>query len=315
MKRAGCAALLIVLLAIAGLGRSSVAAAAPSDLDLAYRWAPVHFQDTDSSDYDADYITAVDYDGDWDAKNNWERQDDNGAALKAKAYFSIVETATHWHIVYSFYHPRDWEDFLAGTDAEHENDLEGALVVVRKDGSAFGAFEGMVTVAHSDFFSWTPPGSPWRSGRESIDGAVVMRSFDGVSRPTTFQEAKGHGLKAWNGGGFPGGDGVIYEPSLTVAEVPSGGNDSSARYQLIDVFAAGGLWAHRSDPLTFASWGVFRGDNGKDNAANAPWKWDDKDDGGALPGGELATDPAKLINIYFSNLGAFSLTYARNGYR
>ena len=49
--------------------------------------------------------------------------------------------------------------------------------------------------------------------------------------------------------------------------------------------------------------------------ANAPWGWDDHDDGGQLLGGEFATDPAKLISIYFSNLGSFSRSYLRNGYQ
>ena len=38
------------------------AQAAASDLDLAQHWAPIHYQDTDSSDYDADYLSSVDFD-------------------------------------------------------------------------------------------------------------------------------------------------------------------------------------------------------------------------------------------------------------
>lgn len=306
--------LLPLLLLVLGLGsQPQTLLAAPTDLELAYRWAPIHYQDTDSSDYDADYLTAVNYDGDWDAQNNWEGQDDQLSRLKAVVYYSVTETSSHWFIVYGFFHPRDWSD--NPLDNIHENDMEGVLAIVRKDGTTYGTFEGLVSVFHRDFFSFTPSGSQLRSGQESIDGTVVMRSFDNASHPTTFQEAKGHGAKAWNGSSFPGGDGVIYYPHRTLAEVPSSGNDSSVSYQLVDIFATSGLWAHRSDPLTFASWGTFRGDNGSDNAANAPWRWDDQNDGDTLPGGELATDPAKLGSIYFSNLGTWSRTYLRNGYR
>jgi len=35
----------------------------PTDFDLAYRYAPIHYQDTDSTNYRADYITRFDYDG------------------------------------------------------------------------------------------------------------------------------------------------------------------------------------------------------------------------------------------------------------
>lgn len=288
------------------------AAAAPTDAALAQRWAPIHYQDTDSSDYDADYLSAVDFDADWDAKNNWERQDDDLSRMIGTVYYSVVETSTHWHIVYGFYHPRDWEDFPDPFSLyTHENDMEGALLTVRRNGSEYGVLESMVTVAHTDFYSYTPAGSPYTNGRENIDGTIVMQSHGGFSRPTTFQEAKGHGIYRWNGS--DPGDAVVYYPTGT-GEVPSGGNDRFVGYRLVDTFVSNGLWAHRTSALTFASWGTFRGDNGKDNAANAAWGWDDGNDGSDLQRGLLATDPAKLVSIYFGNEGSFSLTYVRNGY-
>jgi hypothetical protein len=307
---AGAAVLLLGLIVA-----PSPAAAAATDLELALRWAPVHYQDSDSSDYDADYLSTVDFDGDWNARNNWESQDDSVARLVGAVYYSVVETGTHWFLVYGYYHPRDWTEFDPFGLLTHENDMEGALLTVRRDGSTFGVLEAMVSVAHGNFYSYVPPGSPYTSGRENVDGSVVLQTVDGVVRPTTRQEAKGHGCFAWNGGSFPGGDGVVYFPSAGAGEAPSNGNDRSVPYRLVDVFAAGGLWAHRADPLTFASFGTFRGDNGQDNAANAPWGWDDGDDGSDLPRGLLATDPAKLVSTYFANEGTFSLTYVRNGYR
>ncbi|WP_447006968.1 hypothetical protein ACRAKI_11080 [Saccharothrix isguenensis] len=58
-------------------------------------------------------------------------------------------------------------------------------------------------------------------------------------RPTPRQEAKGHGLYAWNGAEVAGGDGVVYVPSTT-GEMSSSGNDRSVGYRLVDTFAAGG---------------------------------------------------------------------------
>ncbi|WP_367129826.1 hypothetical protein [Saccharothrix sp. HUAS TT1] len=303
------AASLIAAVALSTLATTPAHAA--TDAELAFHWAPVHYQDTDSSDYDADYLSAVDFDGEWNTQNNWEAQDDSLARLTGAAYYSVVETSTHWFLVYSFYHPRDWEDYPDPFALfTHENDMEGMLATVRKDGSPFGKLEAVVTVAHSDFYSYVPAGSTFTAGREGLDGTLRL---DGV-RPTTRQEAKGHGLYAWNGTEFPGGDGVVYVPSAT-GEVPSGGNDRSVGYRLVDTFAAGGLWAQRNSSTTFASWGTFRGDNGKDNAANSAWGWDDANDGSDLPRGVLATDPAYLVSAYFANRGDFSLTYTRNAYR
>ncbi|MBS2970423.1 hypothetical protein J9317_16875 [Metabacillus sp. KIGAM252] len=282
--------------------------ASASELDLASKWAPVHYQDTDSTDYDADYLTSANYDGDWNMRNNWENQTQDPGRLKGSAYYSVSETETHWFIIYSFYHPRDWTDYPDFGLDTHENDLEGAMMIVRKNGSPSGTLEGMVTVSHNHFYSFVPAGSPLTNGEENIDGSILMT--DG--RPSTFQESKGHGLKAWNGKEFPGGDGVIYRPG-TEGSVPSSGNDRNASYKLIPVTEPGGLWERRSSSETYASFGTFAGDNGKDNAANAPWGWDDSDDSQSR--GAMAQDPAALTDAYFDGLGSFSKKYVVNPFR
>lgn len=289
---------------------------------LAERWAPVHHQDVDQTGSGglggrSDFLSAVDFDGDWDTLDNWESAPN--FPLRGTAYYSVVATSTHWFIVYAFYHPRDWSDtpIFGGLD-EHENDMEGLLAIVRRPAvfatDDFGTLVGMVTVFHLDFFSYTPVGSPLTDGAEDIDGTVNTTIFGGGPRPVTAQEAKGHGLKAHPQVQIQGGDGLIYFPTGT-AEVPSGPNDRFVGYELVNIFHPGGLWERRDNSETFASFGTFRGDNGKNNAAHAPWGWDDHDDGGALTGGEMALDPAKLVQIYFNGLGSFSTTYTYNGYQ
>lgn len=296
------------------------------DEQLALRHAPVHYQDTDSTNARADYLTRVDYDGNLRLDDNWDHLGTGSVA--AHVYYSVVETCTHWFVVYGFFHPRDWSD--TAFDGEHENDMEGVLAVVRKDGSALGRLEGAVTVFHKDFFSYKAPGSALTGGAEDIDGTLSLQTFEGVARFKTVQEAKGHGLKAWPfAGNFDGGsgqDGVVYFPSSTgAAEAPSGGNDRDVRYKLVDFFA--GLWPAQfpqdAANVTYSTWGTFRGnDSGgcgdgtkscSANSANTPWGWNDQDDGPVVKG-ELALDPAHVVAHYFDGLGAFSTTYVRNAY-
>jgi hypothetical protein len=296
------------------------------DEQLALRHAPVHYQDTDSTDARADYLTRVDYDGNLRLDDNWDHL--GSGSVAAHVYYSVVETCTHWFVVYGFFHPRDWSD--TPFDGEHENDMEGVLTVVRKDGSALGRLEGAITVFHRDFFSYKAPGSPLTNGEETIDGTLSLQTVDGVARFNTAQEAKGHGLKAWPfAGDFDGGsgqDGIVYVPSSSgAAESPSSGNDRDVRYKLVDFFA--GLWPAQfpqsASNLTYSTWGTFRGnDSGgcgsgtkscSANSANTPWGWNDQNDG-PVGKGELALDPAHVADHYFNGLGSFSPTYLRNAY-
>lgn len=292
------------------------ARASSFDYNLALYWGPVHFQDTDvtgtySLSGKSDYITSVNFDGDWVATNNWNNA--GNYSLPAHAYFSVVETSTHWYIVYMFFHPRDWTDnpFLYTLD-QHENDSEGLLAIVKRDGTTYGSLQGVVTVAHSDFYSFVPSGSPLQANAETIDGTLSYESFNGNNHPMTAQEAKGHGLKAYPYFNI-NGDGIKYYPSLTTAEVPSSADDRSVSYRLIDIFENGGLWGQRTNTSLFSSAaGGFLSSYGS-GGANAPWAWDDGND---LPGvGELATDPARVANNYFKNFGSIDLNYTRNTYR
>ena len=299
----------------------ALSATAPRDRALiAFHFAPIHYQYVDRGGRNglegrADYVTRVDFDGDWDARNDWE----NAARypLPGAAYHSVVETKSHWFVVYSFFHPRDWADSLL--DTEHENDCEGVLVVARRDGTRFGKLEAAVTVAHSDFYSFVPAGGRWAAGSESVDGVLELDSRAG-EHPLTTQEAKGHALKAVRrGDSF---DGIVYHPSV-VAGPPPGAGDRTASYVLVDVFEPGGLWQRRDDRKLFTAGGAFagNGDGGcglggvlcTKNAANPPWSWNDSDDG--VPRGAIATDPVSLVTRYFRIPEPVSRRYRSNSFR
>ncbi|MBT2746116.1 MULTISPECIES: hypothetical protein [unclassified Lysobacter] len=305
----------------AGLSAQSAADRAA----LALRWAPVHYQDVDQTGSHAlgggaDYVTRYDFDGDLDGRNNWDRAGQSAYPLAAHGYYSVVETSTHWFITYLFFHPRDWTDSFF--DTEHENDAEGVLFAIARDGSTYGTLKAAVTVAHTDFFSFVPAGSNWTAGAENVDGALSFLTYQGAPHPVTAQEAKGHGLKAWPAYNI-NGDGVIYYPSLTTAEVPSNADDRDVKYKLIDIFEPGGMWDQRNNSWLFAGYGSFAGDKTggcgsgaigcNTNSANAPWGWDDSNDG---PGrGMLASDPVGLVTNYFRIPEGVSASYTYNTYR
>jgi len=280
-------------------------------LELAEYWAPVWYQDTDSTDYDADYITNFDFDGNWIGTDNWENQPN--FPLKAYVYYWVIETETHWFIGYADFHPRDWEEI--NTDfTSHENDMEGCLLMIKKDGSTYGQFLIMNTVAHIDFYSYkdcdASPSKDVMDGYETMDGDV---QFYQGHHPYVYVEAKGHGIygdKRWENTDFPGGDGVVYYYTGT-AEEPSNGNDRNVGYALKSIDE---LWERRFDYTgTFSSFGTFNGDTYGKNQANAPWGWDDHDDA-FISRGEIFTDPAKLVDYYFNGLGDFSREYIYNPY-
>ena len=305
----------------------------PSDaqirLDLAYHYAPVHYQDASDAGYTYDMISRIDFNGNWDMASKWEATAGMGSPL-AHVYYSVVSTATHWYIIYAFYHPRDWTN--ESFDDEHENDMEGMLLAVYRDGTAHGKLEAAVTAAHTDFYSYTSALTHFSGNAETIDGSLNV--IDG-SHPLTFQEAKGHGFYAYGGSHVEDGDGFWYYPSLpyqgnenaTRPALPtSHGGDANpkAYYKLIDIFEAGGLWDRRGDVATFDRFGFFRGNSGggcgngatvtcSDNAANSPWGWDDGDDGPVFAG-EMTFDPAHLVGRYFRTSTAFSPYYEHNPY-
>ena len=286
---------------------------------ITYRYAPIHHQEVDRTGKNglegrADYFTRIDFDGDWDARNNWE----NAARfpLPGAAYHSVVETASHWFVTYMFFHPRDWAD--SPFETEHENDSEGVLVVVQRDSTRFGRLEAAVTIVHSDFYSYVPARGGWSAGKESVDGVLELEPRSG--RPVTMQEAGGHALRARRPGERV--DGIVYYPTRGEVTSPSA-VARTAPYVLINVFEAGGVWDRRDDTKLFARRGSFAGDRDGAcgsggilctvDAANAPWGWDDGDDGDVRRG-DIAVDPVKLVTRYFRIPEPLSFAYTHYPY-
>lgn len=153
---------------------------------LAEHWAPFIAQETWWQPK-SDIPTRFDYDGDWDGDNNWENLD--AGTSQAYGYYAAVETSTHWFLHYNFFHPRDYSDnCVVGTC--HENDNEGIILTVRKDGTEFGRLEVMETLAHNNVYSYTNIDS-MKKGAHDIDGKI---EFHDGHHPVIFIEAGGHGI-------------------------------------------------------------------------------------------------------------------------
>ena len=266
---------------------------------LVHRWAPVHYQDVHNTDRVgglngvSDFITRINYDGEWDTSNNWDNLDKSNVDLSAYCYYSIAETPEYWFIIYAFYHPRDWSFKFYG---DHENDMEGILAVIKRpvfhSSDNFGDLKAIFSQAHDDFHVY------------ENDGTIQFKHVNGFDHPMTWQESKGHGMYCVTEENyeFPGGDGIIYHPApdhKTTAEMPEGPNDDEVIYKLVNIFKMNGLWSHRKNKKTFSGFGTFEGSH--QDKAHAPWKWRDKGKR-KLPHGLIAFDPQRFVKSYLPHL-------------
>jgi len=268
--------------------------------ELAHRYAPVIRHVVAS---DQDFITTVNFDGDWVGNNNWENQPEGD--LSAHVYYSVVETERHWYLLYSLFHPRDYTyDPCEDTSGCHENDVESIVMAVAKDGTSFGRLVVMGTLAHGDMFLYTP--EPVSS--PDVQGPIELEE----GHPVVWVQAYGHGIV-----GHP----RIMLPHFIVyrvgerAEVPESLEDEDVSYQLVSIYDT--LWAHRDEvgpgqafdqPFSYRGYTLparIDGDNHGADRASAPW---------GHHGGDLLLDPAKVLIDHVGTDGDFSWEYVFNPY-
>lgn len=312
-------------------------AGAATPLELAAHWAPVWYQDTDSSNAKGDYIVAYDFDGDTRSDNNWENLTKTGVKLSAVIYYAVIETQTHWFIHYADFHPQDWDEdcqpIPLGPDRCHENDMEGATVIVRKDGTLYGKFALLYTEAHNTLHIFRNDPQVTAFNSKTLESVGV--TFENGSHPELYVESKGHGVcglkysgsehckHPTSGNYFPGGDGVVYRYKGT-AQTPTSGNDQNVGYDLVSL--ASTLWVRRKDicndgctfdqSMTYEGMTMgkaFDGDTHGDDKANPPWAWDDPDDGPVYRG-DFFFRPAESALTHLKVPGAFSKVYVSNAF-
>ena len=222
MKRVATALILSTLFFFVGW--------ATNHRELAFHWAPIIYHGVAS---DQDYITRVDFDGDWIGNNNWENQPTGD--LSAHVYYSVIETETHYFLFYSLFHPRDYEPWCFPSLC-HENDMESIQLVVRKDGNAWGALEAMETLAHNRIYLYVADYSV-KPGYLRMQGKILRE--DG--RPVIYVETYGHGIYGHRIKLKKGT--VIYRPG-EVGEVPEETGEE-VTYALVPIYDT--LWQHRDE--------------------------------------------------------------------
>lgn len=281
------------------------------------RYSPVIYQDVNPT-YNvlADCITKFNVDGNWNMADQWETI---GVYPQVPyVYASVQETKTHLFLGYYFYHVRDdgptiWD--------KHENDLEGIMMAVRKDG-IYGIPIAMETVSHSDFLRYRLKDPNVQPGYVGIESTSVR--FSEVTHPEVFISSNGdifsdhgHSVSAFTGNEDVGSDGIVYkfgEPSSGQPAQFSPKWQHTYNYGILPIEE---LWDKKFsyNDTPFKSFGVFPNTLPQDYGnANAPWNWGDQDQDGTLGKGIFFTDPAYLFDIDFNGLGTFSHEYVYNPY-
>lgn len=308
-------------------------------LPLVEHYAPFVAQET-WFEPKADYLARFDYDGNWKGTDNWENLDSGSS--KAFVYYAVMETETHWFLIYNFFHPRDYSDFcVAGTC--HENDNEGLILTVRKTGENFGKLEVLETLAHNNVYSFTNDSSI-RKGAHDIDGRI---DFYNETHPIIFIEAGGHGVFSSDYKSsvfsaekmdFKQNTGVTYVYKGK-AENPKSPNDGNVGYALLPIYdewwKKGNQESGKANetfekfyvyepfgnrPRASAPYiaGAFHGQTASENMAKPFWAWYDgrTRKKKLVNTGQWALDPAYSvsINLSFPKDEPFSVDYVFNPY-
>jgi hypothetical protein len=284
----------------------------------------------------SDYLARFDLDGDWEGDNNWD--DAEKGSSQAYVHYAVMETQTHWFLIYNFFHPRDYSDkCVVGTC--HENDNEGLILTVEKDGSAMGHLLTMETLAHNNIYSYVNDRRV-RSNLHNPDGQMELHEG---SHPVIFIESGGHGVfgstdphahYSPGNDAFADGTGVTYRYK-GVAEKPKHANDRNVGYELLPIYDYWWTKANQGNAnRTFDAYfrytpygnrpgvpfdqiaGSFLGRKFSSNSAKPFWGWHDNRTAKrqVLAPGQWALDPAYGVSVDLRMPEPFSLTYLFNPY-
>ena len=255
----------IVIIALLLGNNTKLFSQSDSQMDVLQYWAPQVNQDMIESYslfhqyYSAkDAIVKVNFDGDWDTGSNWGMSnfqvDQQSQDLCGISYASFVESVNFYFLGYGFYHAGDDSNLSAD---RHENDWEMVVICIRKDGSTYGEFCGMLSQFHSDVNEYLASDLVFNGSHPKI-----YISSNGNLDPFSPYE-HGHGIEKFTNSSYQddyGSDAVVYQVAdfseNVMDNTVSGGWSSAIRYnyKLIPVTE---LWNRRGNALTFDTYTRF----------------------------------------------------------
>jgi len=300
---------------------------------LASYWAPDLYQDTGHYP-EGDYITAFDGDGDWKGANNLESlKAGRFGPYHAYVYYQVIETRTHYLIIYEVFHPFDYDHPLLKCleGAYHENDTEATMVIVQKmPGKKFGRFRGLETRPHG----YTRYYALDSDVRPPLFKLIEKPSLRDGHHPEIYIQRGGHGpyaLHAREHGlfyrhEFHADTGVVYRYKGE-AQAPSGPDDRDVGYELIAIDGERGFWPRRCEREAFDKRREYKPPQGRPGIprellcddGKLPFNLNGDDSGdsgsidsGGLPWNHLTPDPAHLVDMTWKFPEAFSTEYVYN---
>lgn len=197
---------------------------------LMRRWAPLFVQQVSSEHPERDRPLPVNFDGDWDARNNWRHLGPRALEQAPAVYGSAILSETHAYLTYTLFYPRDWVSLVCLPYVCHDNDLEIALVVVERDRErplADGKLVLVETKAHLDYVG--------------VSAWAVERAADG--RPVIQVESEGHGMYPLRRGRTPSGARRSFVPSAASASAARTYGEAEA-YAILPLYET--LWSRRA---------------------------------------------------------------------
>ncbi len=346
--------ILLLVMVCPAFGQAKVA----TEAEIAARFSPVFYQALGEHPR-SDYITNFDFDGDWRGDNNWDHTDNKEFPLRAYIYYAVSETISHYFIHYAVFHPRDYKGgeakglilselirqgakelgdhdptgMMAESAAAHENDMEGCLIVVAKNGKLPPRAVYVESLHHNIFSSY-------------LTGESATKSYSAFKteneHPLLYVEPKGHGIEAYTGDEkqTAGREFLIYKYKGK-AEDPEKQKAGKVGYELLPIKTT--LWPKaqigtESAGTTFGAThdyslisidvvqpngrslvekfnvgglgSAFLGKAGGVNMARPPWGWFDINHRGD-PLGLWFFDPARIVRRDFNQGESFSTAYVR----